>query len=126
MAQTPEGAPACAGATVALRLRVKKAFPIRFRSASSCSMRSTAILPENPAARGDARQTVAGIILPEGNDKFDKFRRLPCAGAMEQLAICLLFRQWRASPQGIEEGRRGASMVLRQRSVEKGKIYGSV
>ena len=89
-------------------------------------MRSTVILTENPAGRCDARPQMAGIILPEGNDKFDKFRHLPCAGAMEQLAICLLFRQWRASPQGIEEGRRGASMVLRQRSVEKGKIYGSV
>ena len=89
-------------------------------------MRSTAIRPENPAGRCDARPQMAGIILPEGNDKFDKFRRHPCAGATEQLAICLFFRQWRASPQGIEDGRRGASMVLRQRSVEKGKIYGSV
>ena len=89
-------------------------------------MRSTTIRPENPAARGDASRHEAGIILPEGNDKFDKFRRHPCAGATEQLAICLFFRQWRASPRGIEEDRRGASMVLRQRSVEKGKIYGSV
>lgn len=98
-------------------------FPIRLPSASSCLMRHTAA--HSPSLAATYRQ-VAGIILPEGNDKFAKFRRGACAGKTEQLAICALFRQWRASPRGIEESRRGACMVLRQRSAGKGKNYGSL
>jgi len=71
---THKQAPAFAGATIGFRIVVKKAFPIRLRSASSCSMTRAASLSPISAGRGDAHQTVAGIILPEGNDKFDKFR----------------------------------------------------
>ena len=45
-------------------------FPIRVRCALSCLMKRKAFLPRQ---RSGPAQPVAGIILPEGSDKFDKF-----------------------------------------------------
>ena len=48
-------------------------------------MTRAASLPPISAGCGDAHQTVAGIILPERNDKFDKFRARAARNSGRQL-----------------------------------------
>ncbi len=52
----------------------KKPFPIRSESAPSCGMKPQTLLCFGQCGAIAPEQPSAGIILPEGNDKFDKFQ----------------------------------------------------
>ena len=61
-------------------------------------MTRAASLPLISAGCGDAHQAVAGIILPEGNDKFDKFRPRGRGGQLRPSTLRTATRVSTSSP----------------------------